>query len=121
MKQVLRSLKHLAFPFIRLAFARRQRARPTSRFVRASFDPTARALIRAGTFFLVGFGLIWSEVIGCDRIILIDLNRHTRSPSSASVASGTGRCHRPPDLQPPPNSAFCILPSSFLHASVGSF
>src|SRR6266849_2919923 len=124
MKKVLRSLEPLALPFIRSASPCIQPARPNSRLVRATFDRTACALIWAGQFFLVGFGLIWSDVIGRDRIILIDLHRHTGSPSSASVpsvASGTGPCRRPPDLQPPPNSAFCILPSSFLHASVGSF
>jgi hypothetical protein len=84
MKNVLRSLKPLAFPFIRSAFPRIQRARPKSRFVRASFDPTACALIGAGPLFfgqiwsdLVGFGRIWSDVIGCDRIMLIDLYRPT--------------------------------------------
>jgi hypothetical protein len=41
MKQVLRSFKPLAFPFIRSAFPGIQRPRPKSRFVRASFDPMA--------------------------------------------------------------------------------
>src|SRR5712664_2751861 len=41
MKNVLRSLKPLAFPFIRSAFPRSQRARPKSTFVRATFAPTA--------------------------------------------------------------------------------
>src|SRR6266851_1524323 len=41
MKKVLRSLKHLTFPFIRSAFPRIQRARPKSSFVRARFAPTA--------------------------------------------------------------------------------
>src|SRR5229473_795556 len=41
MKQVLLSLKHLVFPFIRSAFPRLQRPRPKSRFVRARFAPTA--------------------------------------------------------------------------------
>src|SRR5713101_8173126 len=41
MKNVLRSLKHLAFPFICLAFPCSQRARPKSSFVRARFAPTA--------------------------------------------------------------------------------
>src|SRR5258708_30811954 len=35
------SVKPLAFPFIRLAFPRSQRARPKSKFVRARFAPTA--------------------------------------------------------------------------------
>src|SRR5216683_2843114 len=41
MKNVLRSLKPLAFPFIHSAFPRIQRARPRSSFVRANPDPTA--------------------------------------------------------------------------------
>src|SRR5437899_11095932 len=41
MKNVLRSLKLLAFPFIRSAFPRIQRVRSKSRFVRANLDPTA--------------------------------------------------------------------------------
>src|SRR5258708_6670923 len=40
-KQVLRSFKHLAFPFILSAFPGIQRRRPKSNFVRANFDPTA--------------------------------------------------------------------------------
>src|SRR6266446_2854826 len=64
MKQVLQSLKPLAFPCIRSEPPRIQRARPKSSFVRASFDPTARALIRAGPFFLVGFGWIWLDLVG---------------------------------------------------------
>src|SRR5260370_40619759 len=58
------ALKPLACPFIRSTFLRIQRARPKSRFVRASLDPTACALIRAGPIFLVGFGLIWSDSVG---------------------------------------------------------
>src|SRR6266849_9925380 len=41
MKNVLRSLKSLAFPFIRSEPPRIQRPRPKSRFVRAHLDPTA--------------------------------------------------------------------------------
>jgi hypothetical protein len=41
MKQVLQSLKPLAFPFIRPAFLRIQSARPKSTSSRASFAPTA--------------------------------------------------------------------------------
>src|SRR6266436_5401180 len=41
MKQVLRSLKSLACPFIRSEPPRIQRARPKSSFVRANLDPTA--------------------------------------------------------------------------------
>ena len=41
MKNVLRSLELLAFPFIRLAFPRSQRPRPKSSSVRANLDPTA--------------------------------------------------------------------------------
>src|SRR6266849_10640203 len=41
MKKVLRSLKPLAFPFIRSAFLRVQRVRPKSSFFRARFSPTA--------------------------------------------------------------------------------
>src|SRR6266478_6503608 len=41
MKQVLRSLKSLACPFIRSEPPRIQRPRPQSRFVRANLDPTA--------------------------------------------------------------------------------
>ena len=41
MKNVLRSLKPSAFPFIRLAFPRSQRPRPKSSSVRANLDPTA--------------------------------------------------------------------------------
>src|SRR2546428_796541 len=41
MKQVLRSLKLSAFPYIHSAFPGTQRVRPKSSFVRASLDPTA--------------------------------------------------------------------------------
>src|SRR5713226_5419719 len=41
MKQVLRSLKPSACPFIRSEPPRIQRPRPKSRFVRANLDPTA--------------------------------------------------------------------------------
>src|SRR5229473_2378453 len=41
MKQVLRSLKLSAFPYIHSAFPGTQRVRPKSSFARASFDPTA--------------------------------------------------------------------------------
>jgi hypothetical protein len=61
MKKVLRSFKPLAFLVIRSAFPRIQRSRPKSRFVRARFDRTACALICTGPFFLIGFGLIWSD------------------------------------------------------------
>src|SRR6266849_5511538 len=43
MNKVLRSLKSLACPFIRSERPPLQRARPKSRFVRASLDPTACA------------------------------------------------------------------------------
>src|SRR5712692_2455598 len=93
MKQVLRSLKPLVFPFIGSAFPRTQRARPKSRSVRASFDPTARALIlnrpRSGLIWsdLVGFGLICSVVIGFGLI--------------CSVVIGFGLIHLDPLCSPP--------------------
>src|SRR5712692_8178219 len=66
MTQLLRSLKPLAFPFIHSAFPRIQRARPKSKLLRAGFDRTACALIRAGQFF-------WSDLVGFDSIHMIRL------------------------------------------------
>src|SRR6266567_4503403 len=97
---VLRSLKPLAFPFIRSEPPRLQRARPKSRLVRASFDPTACALIRAGPFFLVGFGWIWFDVVGFDAIPRIRFGSFfIISPISHSLVAARsthgGRAPRP--------------------------
>src|SRR5713226_9305744 len=94
MKQVLRPLKPFAFPFIRSAFPRIQRARRNSRFLLATFDPTARTVTRTGPFFLVGLGWIWSDLVLSTLIPLVRL----------------GRLHWP---RPAPAASFCLLPFAF--------
>src|SRR5260370_20513808 len=77
--------------------------------VRASFDPAACALIRAGPFFLVGFGRIWFDLVGFGSI---DLDPPC-SPRLPLLPPGPDpAAHRPiSNRQPILHSAFFLLPS----------
>src|SRR6266571_4696202 len=74
-KKVLRSFKYFAFPFLRSAFPRLQRARPQSRLDRptipsATICSALSMTVPAGPYVPVHlnsfFGRIWSDLLGSD-------------------------------------------------------